>query len=226
MQLALIALSFPDRQNLSKLHHSCHFLELKPIHANWASAALWLVDLAGRGKSEVSCQLLFAQAARFPRAVSTATRRRDCVPKQLHCFLRDYHLGRGERLPRPATCAPLSPHHHHHSSASTWKGSFRQQRAAVLWREQDGRWDSSWSQKKGFRRCYLCLYWVKWYLLHFKSLSKPSHPTSLRLLCCDHIAALGDKKAFSSATELFYYLKRYLNLTIKYSCEFIPDCRN
>lgn len=46
-----------------------------------------------------------------------------------------------------------------------------------------------------------------------------SHPPPLLLLCCDHIAALGKKKAFSTVTELSYYLKCYLNLTIKYSCE-------
>lgn len=92
--------------------------------------------------------------------------------------------------------------------------------------KQDRRQDSSWSQKKGFRRWYLCLCRVKWYLLHFRSPSKPPTPPPLLLLCCDHIAALGDKKAFSSVTELFYYLKCYLNLTIKYVCEFIPDCRS
>lgn len=29
-----------------------------------------------------------------------------------------------------------------------WKGSFRQQRAAALWRTQTRSWDSSWSPKK------------------------------------------------------------------------------
>lgn len=37
---------------------------------------------------------------------------------------------------------------------------------------------------------------VKWHLLHFTCLSKPSEPPPLLLLCYDHIAALGDKKPF------------------------------
>lgn len=53
-----------------------------------------------------------------------------------------------------------------------------------------------------------------------------SHPPPLLLLCCDHIADLGDKKDFTSVTELFYYSECYLNVTIKYTCEFIPDCKS
>lgn len=53
-----------------------------------------------------------------------------------------------------------------------------------------------------------------------------SHSPPLLTLCCDHIAALRDKKAFSSVTELSYYFKCYLNTTTKYSCESIPDCRS
>lgn len=65
--------------------------------------------------------------------------------------------------------------------------------------------------KKGFRRSLsvsvLCS--VKQYLLHFMSLSKPPHTPLLLPLCYDHTADIWDKKAFSSVTELFYYLKCY-----------------
>lgn len=226
MQFALTALSFLGRWNLSKWHHSYHFLEVKPVQANWASAGLWLVYLAGRGKTEASCQLLFAQAARFPCACHHGHPMEGLCAKQLLCFLPDYHLGWEERLPHPATCSPSSPQHHHHGTASTWKGSFRQQRAAALWREQGRRRDSSWSQRKGSRRWNLCLccavYSGTQPILHLWA----SHTPPLLTLCCDHIAALGDKKAFSSVTELSYYLKCYLNTTIKYSCESISDCRS
>jgi len=48
------------------------------------------------------------------------------------------------------------------------------------------------------------LYSVKRYSPHLTSPSKPSHTPPLPPLCYDHTADTWDKKASSSATELFY----------------------
>lgn len=44
---------------------------------------------------------------------------------------------------------------------------------------------------------------VKWYLLHFMSLSKPPHTPPLLLLCYDHIAEIWDEK------KPFYQLQNF-----------------
>lgn len=149
MQFSLIALSFPDRWNLSKLHHSRHFLELKPIHANWASAGLWLVYLDGREKNpEASCQLLFAQAARLlmkgllPNSSSASSEIIIWDEK------RDY-LALQPALPYlPITTAALP---------ALGRAALDSRGQPPYEENKKRRRDSSWSQKKGFRRWYLCL---------------------------------------------------------------------
>lgn len=217
---ALAALRLPDGLHLSKLYHSCHSLELKPIHANWASAGLWLVYLAGRRKTEASCQLLFAQAARFPRACQHGDPMKGLCAKQLLCFLRDYHRGWRDYL----ALQPALPYLHTITTTAppALGGTASDSRGQPPY--EDRRWDSSWSQKKASEEDDICVCAAlcKVVLTPLYVSEQASHPSPLLFLGCDHIATLGHKKAFSSVTELFYYLKCYLNLTIKYSCEFMP----